>query len=123
MLAQDLRHPKFRISLGLALRRRLKRNYVWMYLILLLAWVLKITSPRLQEEGATVDAPRSAASVIEQASLGPVPGWIVIAIVCLTYLALALIIVRGRRSGMRTRFMSSRGGAISSGDQSLGRRS
>ena len=57
MLAQDLRHPKFRISLGLALRRRLKRNYVWMYLILLLAWVLKITSPRLQEEGATIDAP------------------------------------------------------------------
>ena len=96
MLAQDLRHPKFRISLVLALRRRLKRNYIWMYLILLLAWVLKITSPRLQEEGTTIDAPRSLSSIVEQASLGPVPGWVVIVIVFCTYLALAVVIVRHR---------------------------
>ena len=97
MLAQDLRHPKFRISLVLALRRRLKRNYIWMYLILLLAWVLKITSPRLQEEGTTIDAPRSLSSIVEQASLGPVPGWVVIVIVFCTYLALAVVIVRYRK--------------------------
>jgi uncharacterized membrane protein len=96
MLAQDLRHPKFRISLRLALRRRLKRNYIWMYLILLLAWVLKITSPRLQEEGATIDAPRSVATVIEQAALGALPGWVVIAAIAVTYLVLALLILRGR---------------------------
>ncbi|MDB5615537.1 MAG: hypothetical protein JWQ22_3190, partial [Devosia sp.] len=48
MLAQDLRYPKFRITVTLALRRRLRRNYVWMFLILLCAWIVKIASPDLQ---------------------------------------------------------------------------
>src|SRR5690606_16854323 len=42
-LAADLRVPRFRISMGGALTRRLKRNYIWMYLILLLSWAVKIT--------------------------------------------------------------------------------
>src|SRR5690606_38183401 len=34
-LALDLRVPRFRISLGGAMSRRLKRNYIWLYLILM----------------------------------------------------------------------------------------
>lgn len=42
MLAQDLRHRKFRITFWRAMGRRLRCNYIWMYLILLVAWILKI---------------------------------------------------------------------------------
>jgi uncharacterized membrane protein len=39
-LADDLRHPRFRIGLLQALVRRLRRNYIWMFGILLLSWGL-----------------------------------------------------------------------------------
>ncbi len=52
ILGQSLRQPKFFISYGDAFSRRLRRNYIWMFLILLLAWVLKISTPGLQAEGA-----------------------------------------------------------------------
>jgi len=47
-LGDDLRRPRFLISLGQAISRRLRRNYCWLFLILLLAWLLKISSAELQ---------------------------------------------------------------------------
>src|SRR5919202_499653 len=38
-LGEDLRRPLFLIKRGQALSRRLRRNYGWMFLILLLAWI------------------------------------------------------------------------------------
>jgi uncharacterized membrane protein len=80
-LAEDLRHPHFHVSLRVAATRRLRRNYIFMFGILLLAWALKITSPKLQEDGTAVDTPRPIATIIANAALGPLPGWLVIAIV------------------------------------------
>lgn len=54
-LAEDLKHPHFHISLRAAATRRLRRNYIFMFGILLLAWALKITSSKLQDGRATVD--------------------------------------------------------------------
>src|SRR5262245_13644237 len=51
LLGDGLRKPQFLISLRAAFARRLRRNYLYMYLILLLAWVLKISTPSLQTEG------------------------------------------------------------------------
>ena len=45
-LATDLKSPQFNITLRAAMTRRLRRNYIWMYLILLLAWLLKKFQPR-----------------------------------------------------------------------------
>jgi len=84
-LSEDLRHPRFRIDFRTALIRRLRRNYVWMYAILLLAWVLKITSPRLTADGAQQDVPISPMTIIDNAALGPLPGWIVVPIVLVFY--------------------------------------
>lgn len=95
MLAQDLKHPKFRISLTLALRRRLRRNYVWMFLILLLAWLLKLASPELQD-GATLDPTRPFATIFEHAAIGPMPGWAVIIGVALIYCCLAAACLHGK---------------------------
>lgn len=84
MLAQDLRHPKFRISFWRALGRRLRRNYIWMFLILLLAWLLKIASPDLQS-GVHLDPQRPLGVLVEQASTGPIPGWISVGLVAMFY--------------------------------------
>ncbi len=95
MLAQDLRHPRFRITFWRALQRRLRRNYIWMFLILLFAWVLKIASPDLQA-GAAQDPSRPFDMVVAHAAIGPLPGWIVLGLVVLFYLGLAIAALRGR---------------------------
>jgi uncharacterized membrane protein len=96
-LSEDLRHPHFRIDLTTALTRRLRRNYIWMYAILLLAWVLKITSPRLSADGAAADAPISLQSVADNAALGPLNGWIVILLIAALHVALTIVALRGHR--------------------------
>jgi uncharacterized membrane protein len=99
MLAQDLRHPRFRITFDRALRRRLRRNYVWMFMILLAAWILKIASPDLQA-GAAQDPGRPFDSWIAHAAIGPLPGWSVMGVVALFYGAIAVLSLTGKdRSG------------------------
>ena len=93
-LAEDLRRPQFHTTHMSALSRRLRRNYIWMYLILLLAWVLKISSSKLQQEGAPFDFMQSMRDVIQNASLGPIPGSIVIIAVVLFYAWLAFATLR-----------------------------
>jgi uncharacterized membrane protein len=68
-----------------------------MYGILLLAWVLKITSPRLAAEGAPQDTPISLTTVAENAALGPLPGWIVMVLIAVLYMVLVVVAVRGHR--------------------------
>ena len=82
-LAEDLKHPRFHISLRVAATRRLRRNYIFLFGILLLAWALKITSPKLQEDGTAVDTPRPIGTIVANAALGPLPGWLVIAAVAI----------------------------------------
>jgi uncharacterized membrane protein len=96
-LSEDLRHPHFRIGLRTALTRRLRRNYIWMYGILLLAWVLKITSPKVAADGAPTDTPISVQSILDNAALGPLPGWIVVLLVAAFQLALMVLALRGHR--------------------------
>lgn len=97
VLAEDLRHPHFRVSLRLALIRRLRRNYVWMFAILLLAWILKISSPKLQEGTPSADTARPVATIVANAALGPIPGWAVIAVVALLYAAMVAGLLSQRR--------------------------
>jgi uncharacterized membrane protein len=84
-LAADLQSPRFNISLLGAMTRRLRRNYVWMYLILILAWLLKISTPMLQPGGIHVGWREPFANMLSNAAAGPVPGWAVAAIVTLLY--------------------------------------
>ena len=98
-LSEDLRHPHFRLDLSVALARRLRRNYIWMFLILLLAWVLKIASPKLQE-GASADTATPIGTIVGNAALGPIPGWAVIVVVAIFYAALLWVVLsRRHRAG------------------------
>jgi uncharacterized membrane protein len=80
-IAKSLRAPVFLLSYRDAVQRRLGRNYCWMYFILFLAWSLKISTPKLQVEGVAQLQPQSWYYVIDNAALGPVPGWLVIILV------------------------------------------
>jgi uncharacterized membrane protein len=88
-IARSLRNPCFFISYREALCRRVRRNYVWMYIILLLAWLLKISTPKLLPT-ATADQPKadvvfSISDAVQNAALGPLPGWSVVLAVSLLY--------------------------------------
>jgi uncharacterized membrane protein len=92
-LAEDLRHPVFLMSLQQALARRVRRNYGWMYLILLFAWLLKTTAGNPSRPGYSHTV-SSLGEWAANARLGPVPGWAVIAAVAGLYVWLASLTAR-----------------------------
>ena len=71
-LAESLLHPDFPISMWEAFGRRFRRNYMWIFLILGVAWGLK---------GFLHPAPAtSIAELLSRSALGPIPGWAMLAI-------------------------------------------
>lgn len=88
IVGEGLRSPRFLISQRAALVRRLRRNYIFMYTLLLLAWVLKITTPSLSRGGAPIGFGASLADTFRVATLGPIPGGVVVCGVVVCYLAL-----------------------------------
>ena len=93
-LAADLQSPRFNISMLAAMTRRLRRNYIWMYLILLLAWLLKISTPLLQPEGVHLGWREPFANMLSSAGAGPVPGWCVALVVTLLYIWLGWMVLQ-----------------------------
>jgi len=97
-LGASLASPKFAVSLGSAMSRRLRRNYFWIFLIILLAWVLKLSTPRLQDPEVSRDVASSASEFIANAALGHVPGWLVLSGVAMFYGWLVYMAFRRRES-------------------------
>src|SRR5215211_2038211 len=69
LLVADLQEPRFNVSEAEALGRRLRRNYLWMFMLLAASWNLKVymhpyTSPDL-------------ADFLRKADIGIVPGEVV----------------------------------------------
>ncbi len=84
-LGDDLRRPLFLTSHSQAISRRMRRNYCWLFLILLAAWVVKTTFIRMQENAVEAHLVTSVSEWVRNAAIGPVPGWIVILAVALFY--------------------------------------
>ncbi len=68
-LAADLLTPNFTISVWEAIGRRLRRNYLWIFLLLALSWNLKVYLHPVPAD--TFDL------FLQRATVGLVPGWIV----------------------------------------------
>jgi uncharacterized membrane protein len=79
-LASDLRYPQYKMDFSYALGRRFYANYIYLFTILLLGWLVKI---KMHPHTAM-----SWSQYLEQAALGVIPGWV-------TLLAMALFIVHG----------------------------
>jgi len=82
-LAENLLHPNYPISLWEAFGRRLRRNYLWLFVILALAWVAKLW---LFPEPA-----RNIFGLVQRANIGPIQGWVVLSIGIAYYLFLFLM--------------------------------
>ena len=78
--------PPFSLLTAVAWRTR--RNYLWIYFILLLAWVAKLELPG----GPLFDAGR----LLTRAAIGSVPGWLIWAVVAGFYASLVFLASRAR---------------------------
>jgi len=93
-LAEGLRQPSFSISFKQAMARRLRRNYIWIYLILLLAWLVKTSSAMLQFRGTASEFMHSTGMLLGNATVGSIPGWFVVFAVLLFYAWLFFVMFR-----------------------------
>lgn len=84
-LGDTLRKPAFTISLNEALARRLRRNYIWMFLVILAAWLLKTSSEMLQFRGNARELLHSTGTIAANARIGGVSGWIIFAGIVIFY--------------------------------------
>jgi uncharacterized membrane protein len=97
-LGEDLRLPRFSMTLQQAMARRLRRNYFWLFLILLLAWLLKTTTSALQPEGGTGEFIHSPDELFANAAIGYLPGLAVLIAVLAFYGWMACIMYMHRES-------------------------
>jgi len=70
VLARDYCEPRHHISLARAVGRRLRRTYAWLLLIQALAYFGKIAIHPTAVE--------SLAQFVDRATIGPLPGWVVL---------------------------------------------
>lgn len=79
-LAHDLEWPHFHMPWWEAAGRRLRRNYQWIYGVLLASWLVVLSSyPTASSDWS---------EIVQRASVGPIPGPIVMACMALFYAAL-----------------------------------
>jgi uncharacterized membrane protein len=97
-LAEDLRRPTFTITLWQAMSRRLRRNYGWIYLILLLAWLLKTTSAMLQPSTGVAVFAHTTSELMRNSAIGAVPGWVVLTAMLAFYGWLLYLILTHREA-------------------------
>jgi uncharacterized membrane protein len=95
-LGEDLRLPRFTMTQNQAMARRLRRNYSWLFLILLLAWILKTTTSVLQPGSGQII--HSAGELLNNAALGYIPGWLVLICILSFYGWLLYTMIRHRET-------------------------
>jgi uncharacterized membrane protein len=95
-LSETLRNPRFTIGRRKAMARRLARNYVWIFLILLAAWLLKITTAVLQPRTGEAEFIHSLDEFLHNTAIGYIPGEVVLAGVLIFYSWLFYVMIRHR---------------------------
>lgn len=91
IVGESLRAPRFLMTHRVAFARRLRRNYIYMFIIMLLAWGIKIATPSLQVEGGPTGFRHSLIEALNNASIGPIPGWLTSLLIGVFYSALIAI--------------------------------
>ncbi len=83
LLARDLLQPHFNMSLWEAMGRRLRRNYSWIFTVLVVSWILKV--------GIHPSPTTDPAELLQRARIGPIDGPIVLAVGVIFNTALILL--------------------------------
>ncbi len=90
VLADDLLLPSYKISYWESVARRMQRNYLWIFLLILLAWLFKVLL-----QGTTQVASWRAA--YDAFAWGMVPAWVVLATMGLFYLYIIVLLLANMR--------------------------
>ena len=91
ILASDLLHPRFSITLWQALGRRLRRNYIWIFAVLLVSWIVKVI--------IHPETPKSLGDLLGRINIGPIPYWIVLLVgICFNSFIIILALTTRDRS-------------------------
>lgn len=89
-VAEDLDRPTFKLTFLEAAGVRMRYNYLWIYLAILVAWVTKL---HLHPEPA-----ESPGVLVTRMAIGPIPGWSVLIAVAAFYIGtVCLSTIAGRR--------------------------
>ena len=96
ILAEDLLRPRFSVTMWEALGRRLRRIYIWIFVVLAASWLVKIV--------IHPQTTRSLTELIERARIGPIPPWIVllIGVVFNTFLFILIVTTAPRQAAGET---------------------
>ncbi len=97
-LGRDIRNPQFFVSLNQAMARRLRRNYCWVFLILLLAWILKTTTSVLQPKSGQAEFVSSTMEFFRNSAIGYIRGWLVILAIIAFYSWLGYIALKYKKA-------------------------
>jgi uncharacterized membrane protein len=90
-LGEDLRLPRFTVTLRQAISRRLQRNYCWIFLVVLLAWLVKTTSFVSEGHRRLV---HTANEFFTNSAIAGIPGAAVVLGVVVLYASLIYIMLR-----------------------------
>jgi uncharacterized membrane protein len=89
-LSEDLRAPRFTISLMQAMSRRLQRNYAWIFLVVLLAWLVKTTSEVSEGRSRLV---HSMHEFLANTAVAGIPGVVVLVGIAVLYAWLLFVML------------------------------
>lgn len=78
-LSQDLGHPQHAVTVTQAMANRLRRNYGWIFLVLFVAWWLKVTTLVLDARTGLAQFVPSFGALLRHAAVSYIPGGLVIA--------------------------------------------
>ncbi len=90
-LGAELREPRFSVTLLQAMSRRLRRNYCWIFIVVLLAWLVKTTSAMADGHAQLV---RTLNEFLENTAIAGIPGAVVVAGVFVLYAWLTFVMLR-----------------------------
>lgn len=86
-LAEDLLTPAFKMGWAESVAMRLKRNYIWIFLVLLVAWIAKI----LHHQGPIHDL----VDFYRALAMGPVPAWLYLGLTLAFHLFIIVLLTFG----------------------------
>ena len=90
-LGEDLLLPRFSVTLLQAMSRRLRRNYWWIFIVVLLAWLVKTTSHIADGHTRLV---HTMHEFLDNAAIAGIPGIAVVLGIAVLYGWLAFITLR-----------------------------
>lgn len=94
LIVRDLGYPHFKTTFWQMLGRRLRDNYLAIYLFLILSWMVKLLSHPSVAPGACVQD-----TYFCHAAVGPIPGWAVLGGVFCFYMGLLALVVLTYQAG------------------------